>query len=707
MLTNYQFLERVFGADVEEGFCCAFPGDPTTAKYPYIPAHKANHPAHNNFFAVSIFSEDPTTGKPRRSPEFFKGLYCLVVDDVGTKLDSRAVRGKLGDPTWRIETSPGNYQWGYKLTYPITDLSVANGLIVALCAAFTGDVAGVNRLVRLPNGINGKLKYGSPSPSTSLVGWSDRTLLPIAAIMILGAESIDPLAIHKLAVDPSDDPVLTAMTNDDHPWDFTSREGTYDIQCPWLSDHSDGRDDGTAYIAPAGFKCHHGHCSTRTFKDLRKFLGLTAAEIDNTIRDAAVEASLAPGINSLINVNSTSPAVPDTSDDIEVAVSTTPPGGSTPTGIVDELGSVKRFHIDGKRMEKVELNSAYPRSWLFKALVSANSAYLLAGGGGLGKSRLALAMCMSTASGLPWGPFEPANRDGVRTMFLTQEDDDAEKGHRYTTQLRWMESIDKRWSDPDIQARLEINLFLPDIDPAEGLSKRLVRRLIADQGRNGPLQHVVWDPLIMFWQEGEDEQGLNSASGARDTINTLASISKAACIEAGLSHSVGFVHHRNKSGAILGSIMLPNLVRTVFELERDEAASQAGNPRGTLTITKANGIALTGAETLMYLKTPDAVVHFPSDFATKSREQRVADLFIEGIVPWEIPSKRAVTEMESRLVMFGDTLTERRGHIRGVLDGWLTADEDHLARLGLLRIPAGKNGGEPYFRPLNTGELTP
>ncbi len=106
MLTNYQFLERVFGADVEEGFCCAFPGDPTTAKYPYIPAHKANHPALNTFFAVSTFSEDPTTGKPRRSPEFFKGLYCLVVDDVGTKLDSRAVRGKLGDPTWRIETSP-------------------------------------------------------------------------------------------------------------------------------------------------------------------------------------------------------------------------------------------------------------------------------------------------------------------------------------------------------------------------------------------------------------------------------------------------------------------------------------------------------------------------------------------------------------------------------------------------------------------------
>ena len=36
-----------------------------------------------------------------------------------------------------------------------------------------------------------------------------------------------------------------------HPYERTRAAGIYLVQCPWLENHSDGRDDGAAYISPA------------------------------------------------------------------------------------------------------------------------------------------------------------------------------------------------------------------------------------------------------------------------------------------------------------------------------------------------------------------------------------------------------------------------------------------------------------------------
>ena len=353
--------------------------------------------------------------------------------------------------------------------------------------------------------------------------------------------------------------------------------------------------------------------------------------------------------------------------------------------------SVNRYHDDTNTrvMTKSELGASYPRQWIFDDLITANGMWLLAGKGGLGKSRLGLAIAMSAAAGIPVGPFRPANPDGIRVMMLTQEDDDAEKGHRYTTQLRWFQEHYPRWGDDNVVPRLGKNLFLPEIDPATGLSDELILELAADQAVNGPYQLIVWDPLILFWR-GEEDDGLNSATGARKTLNELMAITRTAAKRANVMYSVLYVHHLNKNGSVLGSVMVENLVRTVLKLEEDEAAVLAGiTNRATLRIDKANGIPKQG-ETTMYLETPAAVVHFKGDFETLTREQRVADAIARGFVESDCTPKTLVSRLATSLPMLGETATERKTNAQEVLDAWATQDDLALSSLGIRREGEGE-----------------
>ncbi|WP_419640061.1 hypothetical protein, partial [Thiolapillus sp.] len=48
--------------------------------------------------------------------------------------------------------------------------------------------------------------------------------------------------------------------------------GVYDITCPWVNEHTNKDDSGTAVFVletgQLGFRCHHGHCAKREGKDL-------------------------------------------------------------------------------------------------------------------------------------------------------------------------------------------------------------------------------------------------------------------------------------------------------------------------------------------------------------------------------------------------------------------------------------------------------
>ncbi|NDD93354.1 DUF3987 domain-containing protein, partial [bacterium] len=56
--------------------------------------------------------------------------------------------------------------------------------------------------------------------------------------------------------------------------------GKHDITCPWVSQHTDSIDNGTAFFEPnpkypsGGFRCHHSHGSSLRLRELKEFLGL-------------------------------------------------------------------------------------------------------------------------------------------------------------------------------------------------------------------------------------------------------------------------------------------------------------------------------------------------------------------------------------------------------------------------------------------------
>lgn len=87
-----------------------------------------------------------------------KKTYLLVADDVGTAPDSKVRPEAVAlQPTYKLETSPGNYQWGFVLSEcvaPDEAEPVINGMIDArLTDAGAG---GAYRVVRVPGSINRK-----------------------------------------------------------------------------------------------------------------------------------------------------------------------------------------------------------------------------------------------------------------------------------------------------------------------------------------------------------------------------------------------------------------------------------------------------------------------------------------------------------------------------------------------------------------------
>ncbi len=169
MITNKEFLQSVFNNPDESSLCwiTAFSGDPRseTANWSGSKIHAAqclDFKDKNSYFSTALFTKE----SKRRSKEEAKSVWCIVLDDLGES----SLR-----PTWKLETSANNYQIGFALSEPITNIELAVRLMKEITnkALVNGnDKAGNNpvRNVRLPVGINNK--NGSLFQH-KLVEWND------------------------------------------------------------------------------------------------------------------------------------------------------------------------------------------------------------------------------------------------------------------------------------------------------------------------------------------------------------------------------------------------------------------------------------------------------------------------------------------------------------------------------------------------------
>lgn len=245
----------------------------------------------NNYVAISSFKASAEDGRYRRRKDQFGATHAIMVDDLGTKLPIQALPEDL-IPSLVVETSPGNFQATFFLDRPQENQLAAEDAIKQMIVQLTKGgsdpgMAGVTRVLRLPQGINGKPKYKSAEG----VVWECRVHVWRPDIRTTWDELRRAFALvdkNKVFIEPDDGVtrerkrgygIVKQGLKQLHR---VKREGQgwMDIRCPWIDEHTGRSDTGSAVAPPmkangyiGGFKCHHGHCESRSWVDLEDWVG--------------------------------------------------------------------------------------------------------------------------------------------------------------------------------------------------------------------------------------------------------------------------------------------------------------------------------------------------------------------------------------------------------------------------------------------------
>jgi len=290
-ITNEDFIETMIESLPEaHPAICMKKGDPehggwVATNYDVYDLDWIPQDTNNYLNCSSFFSAED--GGFNVKKENFAAYHFIMLDDVGSKIPFSRLDGL--EPTWVIETSPGNFQMVFVLADPLTNIEEADRLIKSVIDARLSDkgAGGVSRWARLPNAINGKEKYridGQPF-QCKLVEWFPYRRYTVA--QLIDFFQLD-LANEKPTTPPANRTVLPKSEDRVDPiiqklkerglYKREKESGIHEITCPWVHEHTDSVDNGTAYFEPTdeyptgGFKCHHSH--DYNINDLHRELGI-------------------------------------------------------------------------------------------------------------------------------------------------------------------------------------------------------------------------------------------------------------------------------------------------------------------------------------------------------------------------------------------------------------------------------------------------
>lgn len=296
------FLDTVFHAGLPEGAYPLFYTARNTQYGPGLPLQEAEEGllkvlrrTRNGralYFGMSSAYPD-AEGVLRHRRESFAALHVVVLDDIGTKVPVDSLPEEL-EPTYIIESSAGNFQYGYVLDEPITDLALATALVQLVGLSGLTDGGGVmaTKIVRLPDGINGKPVEDKRHFAVNLVSddgplWTPRALARVLNVEIDNStvtwdrilDGYTPVAdkynanylpLRPVAQAASGivDPVLEWLYRAGMVWGDSGAEWV-DITCPQAHLHSAGGAETAGYKPLGrgenpkmrGFHCFHEHCA--------------------------------------------------------------------------------------------------------------------------------------------------------------------------------------------------------------------------------------------------------------------------------------------------------------------------------------------------------------------------------------------------------------------------------------------------------------
>jgi len=224
----------------------------------YLPSHGVREGEAWYGNTASFIIDRFEDGRVSASAANCEYVAVMVLDDVGTKSKTPPL-----PPTWIMETSPSNYQWGYVFNEqpPKGDFAAA---IKAIAAAGYTDPGACNpvRNFRLPGSVNLKPDRGEwGSILTEFHPEREYLLADICAALDVTpgpAESSGPRPI-RMSDDGADD-VLVWLSGQSLLLSRPNAEGWAGVVCPNAAEHTDGNPEGRYMPLNRAYCCMHGHC---------------------------------------------------------------------------------------------------------------------------------------------------------------------------------------------------------------------------------------------------------------------------------------------------------------------------------------------------------------------------------------------------------------------------------------------------------------
>lgn len=185
-------------------------------------------------------------------------VLVMVLDDVGTKAAIPPL-----EPTWKMETSEGSFQWGYAFSEQPTKADFSAAIKAIADAGFT-DAGAINavRNFRLPSSIN--LKPNRNNFAAKLVEFHperDFTLEQICEALDVTPAPADSIGVRpiRLSDDGADD-VMAWLSSHGVLLTKPNQEGWAGVICPNSAEHTDGNPEGRYMPANRAYRCLHSHC---------------------------------------------------------------------------------------------------------------------------------------------------------------------------------------------------------------------------------------------------------------------------------------------------------------------------------------------------------------------------------------------------------------------------------------------------------------
>lgn len=204
-------------------------------------------------FIVDRFKD----GHPSASAAYCEYVLVMVLDDVGTKAAVPPI-----EPTWKMETSEGSYQWGYVFSEQPTKAEFTSAIKAIADAGYT-DPGAINavRNFRLPGSVN--LKPGRDMFVSKLVEFHperDFTLPQICqALNVTPGAVEDTFRPIRISDDGTDD-VMVWLSDNGLLLTKPNQEGWAGVICPNSAEHTDGNPEGRYMPANRAYCCLHSHC---------------------------------------------------------------------------------------------------------------------------------------------------------------------------------------------------------------------------------------------------------------------------------------------------------------------------------------------------------------------------------------------------------------------------------------------------------------